>query len=116
MTTPKKMLPRKKTAKKSTAGQRILDAIEELSTPAAIDAAILGKGRDPKTYPIPALHGRDIAAIRAELGQTQSSFAAFLNVAVQTVQAWEQEQNRPSGIALRFLTAIRPICPTGRSN
>lgn len=45
-----------------------------------------------------------IAVFRREtLGVSQALFANLMNVAVQTVHAWEQGNRRPSGTALRLL-------------
>lgn len=46
----------------------------------------------------------DIRHLRTEvLGVSQILFAGLLNVAVQTVHAWEQGGRKPSGVALRLL-------------
>ncbi len=44
---------------------------------------------------------------RASLKASQATFAHFLGVSVQTVRAWEQGENVPSGIARRFMDEIR---------
>lgn len=51
----------------------------------------------------------DPAAVRKTrdlLNLSQSLFAKFLGVAVQTVRAWEQGDNIPSDMAARFLDEI----------
>lgn len=51
----------------------------------------------------------DPAAVRKTrdlLNLSQSLFAKFLGVAVQTVRAWEQGDNIPSDMACRFLDEI----------
>ena len=49
----------------------------------------------------------EIAHLRRDiLGVSQAVFAKIVNTAVQTVQAWEQGKNRPSGVALRHLRTI----------
>ncbi len=40
---------------------------------------------------------------RRTLGVSQRLFAELLNVAVQTVHAWEQGRRSPSGLALKVL-------------
>ena len=53
--------------------------------------------------PPPQMTARDIVALRGKLDLTQEIFSRLLNVAPQTVQAWEQGRNRPSGATLRLL-------------
>ena len=50
----------------------------------------------------------DIRHLRTKvLGVSQRLFAGLLNVAVQTVHAWEQGGRKPSGVALRLLHVAR---------
>ncbi len=50
------------------------------------------------------LTAEEIARIRAEqFGVSQEVFARLLNVAVKTVQAWEQGRNVPTGATLRLI-------------
>ena len=55
----------------------------------------------------PDLSAKDIAKIRIGLGASQTAFAALLGVSANTVRAWEQGVNPPSGMASRFLAEIR---------
>ena len=43
---------------------------------------------------------------RDKLGVSQAVFASLMNVALQTVHAWEQGRNKPSGCALRLLRLV----------
>jgi len=58
----------------------------------------------PPVKPIPP---RQIRAIRARLGFTQSQFAALLNVPMVTAISWENGTRKPSGAALRLLAVAR---------
>lgn len=59
---------------------------------------------DPPTPLAP----EEIAATRRHvLRVSQAVFARLLNVAVQTVQAWEQGRTAPSGAALRLLHVVK---------
>lgn len=49
---------------------------------------------------------KQVRATRALLGASQALFARFLGVSVQTVRAWEQGTNVPSGMAARFMDEI----------
>src|SRR4051794_32826232 len=49
----------------------------------------------------PTLTAADVAAIRADLGVSPAVFAALLGVSPNTVRAWEQGANTPSGLAVR---------------
>ena len=50
------------------------------------------------------MSSKEIAKLRKEtLGVSQRIFAGLLNVAPQTVHAWEQGRNKPSGSSLRLL-------------
>ena len=54
------------------------------------------------------ISGKQIARLRIDvLGVSQRLFAGLLNVAPQTVHAWEQGGRRPSGLALRLLSMAR---------
>lgn len=48
-------------------------------------------------------NGKQIAALRRRLKQSQSGFARLLNVSVRTVQAWEQGARTPSDAALKLI-------------
>lgn len=61
----------------------------------------------PKTpFPDP-LTGAAISAWRASLGETQSQFAARLQISVGSVSGWEKKKNRTIGIQRRTLVALR---------
>jgi DNA-binding transcriptional regulator YiaG len=49
----------------------------------------------------------EIRAIRDSLGLSQAGFADFLGAGLTTVRSWELGQREPSGLARRFLGAIR---------
>lgn len=51
----------------------------------------------------PAYGAADAKAIRERAGMAQTVFAAALNVSPETVRAWEQGKNTPSGAAVRLL-------------
>jgi putative transcriptional regulator len=58
----------------------------------------------PPVKPIPP---KQIRAIRARLGFTQSQFAALLNVPIVTAVSWENGTRKPSGAALRLLAVAK---------
>ena len=76
----------------------ILDVAESLEK---------GKKLTRRTVTIPdppELLARDIIAFRQKkLKVSQHVFAYLLNVKTQTVQAWEQQRNKPAGATLRLL-------------
>lgn len=53
--------------------------------------------------PVPQYCAETIKKIRETAGMTQKMFAAYLNVSVRTVEAWEAGRNHPSGAAARLL-------------
>lgn len=55
----------------------------------------------------PEFSPADVVAVRNKIGASQAVFAALLGVSTNTVRAWEQGVNPPSGIAARFLDEIR---------
>jgi putative transcriptional regulator len=55
----------------------------------------------------PPCDAKTVKNTRKMLGASQAVFAAFLGVSVQTVRAWEQDENVPSDIAKRFMHEIR---------
>lgn len=50
--------------------------------------------------------GEDVRIIRRSLGLTQQAFAELLGVALNTVQAWEQGINAPSGAGQHLIRLI----------
>jgi putative transcriptional regulator len=50
---------------------------------------------------------RDIRATRKLLDASQTIFAKFLGVSIQTVRAWEQGDKTPRDVARRFMDEIR---------
>jgi|LakMenEpi03Aug12_release.lakeMendotaPanAssembly.Ray.scaffolds.fasta_scaffold121407_4 putative transcriptional regulator len=52
----------------------------------------------PKNY-----NAEEIKKLRSKLGITQKDLAAWLNVSLNTVQAWEQSTRNPSHSSLRLL-------------
>ena len=55
----------------------------------------------PPQWPAP-----DCRAVRAQLGLSQSAFAAALSIPTRTVQDWEQGQRTPSGPAATLLRIV----------
>src|SRR3984957_17692488 len=55
----------------------------------------------PKEY-----QAEDIKHLRDKLNCSQNLFAAYLNVSLNTIQAWEQGLRRPNHAALRLLEII----------
>jgi putative transcriptional regulator len=53
----------------------------------------------------------DVRVTRQKLGVSQAVFAKLLAVKVKTVQAWEQGDHPPSGIARRLLDEINQDLP-----
>lgn len=52
----------------------------------------------PKKY-----GSKEIKKLRSKLGITQNDLASWLNVSLNTVQAWEQSKRNPSHSSLRLL-------------
>ena len=59
--------------------------------------------------PAPPWTGREIAALREREGLTQNELAAFLNVTVKAVQAWEQDLRTPEGPVDRVLQILDEV-------
>lgn len=57
--------------------------------------------QQPKEY-----RANDIRRLRNKLNCSQSVLAAYLNVSLNTVQAWEQEVRHPNHAALRLLEIL----------
>lgn len=55
---------------------------------------------------LPEYSGRQVKAIRENLGLTQRAFACVVGVSQKTVEAWEASRNVPQGPARRFLALI----------
>jgi putative transcriptional regulator len=58
-------------------------------------------------FEMPQLSAADVTKIRASIGVSQAVFAAMLGVSANTIRAWEQGVNPPSGMAVRFLAEVR---------
>ena len=54
--------------------------------------------------------GKDIAAVRNQLGLSQLKFATLLGISENTLQNWEQGRRKPTGPA-RVLLRIAAIHP-----
>jgi putative transcriptional regulator len=57
--------------------------------------------KHPKEY-----GANDIKKLRNKLNCSQSLFAAYLNVSLNTIQAWEQGARSPNHAALRLIEII----------
>lgn len=57
----------------------------------------------------PAWTGREIAALRQREGLTQNELAAFLNVSIKAVQAWEQDLRTPDGPVDRIFQILDEV-------
>lgn len=99
--------------KEPTFGQRIIAGLKEIN-----DALAAGGMEEVRkrfrvyrvrrtSFDRPTLTPADVAAIRASLGVSQTVFAGLLGVSANTVRAWEQGVNPPSGMAVRFLAEVR---------
>src|SRR5690606_6758058 len=55
----------------------------------------------PKEY-----QANDIKRLRKKLNCSQGLFAAYLNVSLNTVQAWEQGVRRPNHASLRLIEIV----------
>lgn len=55
----------------------------------------------PKIY-----QAKDIKTLRKKLNCSQSLLAAYLNVSLNTIQAWEQGVRKPNHAALRLLEIV----------
>ena len=62
---------------------------------------------DTLKVPKPLMDAPGAASVRTNLGVSQAVFAELLGVSPNTVRAWEQGVNPLSGMASRFLEAIR---------
>ena len=60
-----------------------------------------------RAFTRPTFAPADVVAVRAAVGASQAVFAAMLGVSANTVRAWEQGVNPPSGMAARFLDEVR---------
>jgi putative transcriptional regulator len=95
---------------KKRIGEQIIDtlqeAVESLRTGATLDETFtchrVEVNLEPTEY-----DPKVAKDTRKMLGASQSIFARFLGVSVQTVRSWEQGENVPSDIAKRFMEEIR---------
>ena len=90
------------TKAKSEFFTRIADSITE-----GIAAEKAGKKLTRRTIEIPprpkSMSATHIIRLRKKLRMSQGLSADFLNVSIQTVQAWEQGRTKPTSSALRLL-------------
>jgi putative transcriptional regulator len=93
----------------ATSGGRIVSALKEALAIERGEAAASGVSRRMMTAraaaagPAPAYSAGDVRDIRYRLEVSQPVFAQLLNVSAETVRAWEQGKNPPSGPAARLL-------------
>ena len=58
-------------------------------------------------YPAGVYSGEDVKKIRRHHGMSQTDLAAYLNVSVKTVEAWECGTRNPSGPVCRLLDLLK---------
>jgi putative transcriptional regulator len=97
------------TRHKSSAGSKILAAIEE-ATEILRSEGLESRRLTVRTYkvaPAPQDYSPgDVKRVRGLLGTSQAVLAGFLGVNVNTVRSWEQGKRVPQPIACRFLAEI----------
>jgi putative transcriptional regulator len=85
--------------------QELLGALDE------VHRHVSGEKVEMRRTVLPAppkpMRQAEIVALRESLNLSQAVFAAWLNVSVKTVQAWEQGVRVPSDAALKLLTIAR---------
>jgi DNA-binding transcriptional regulator YiaG len=100
---------RKRARDRSSAGSRILAAIEE-ATEVLRSEGLESKRLTVRTYRLPPApreyRPEDVKRVRELLGASQAVLAGFLGVNVNTVRSWEQGKRPPQPIARRFLAEI----------
>ncbi len=100
---------RKRVKGRSSAGSRIVAAIEE-ATELLRTEGLQGGRLVVRTYRLPpaprAYRPDDVKRVRGLLGASQAVLAGFLGVNVNTVRSWEQGRRPPQPIARRFLSEI----------
>jgi len=95
---------------KPTPGQRIVKGLKDVAD--ALDAGGMAEVEKRFTVrrvkiPKPAITASEVAEVRGSLGVSQGVFADLLGVSASAVRAWERGANPLSGMAERFLDAIR---------
>jgi putative transcriptional regulator len=100
---------RARSARQSSAGAEILEALEEVR--AALKSGEPLEGRfTVRSYRFDfsarEYGPEDVRSVRQILGLSQPLFANFLGVCASTVRSWEQGTRPPSSIARRFMDEI----------
>ena len=91
---------------KKTSFEKVRDGLKRAASHAA-GTAVLSTREVVLPEPPKQMTPREIAQLRQnKLHLSQAVFARYVNTATQTVQAWEQGRNPPSGCALRFLRLL----------
>jgi putative transcriptional regulator len=83
--------------RKRDIGQEVLDSIRDIKAGKIGRVAIF-------------MSPDEIKKVRLNIGATQRSFAAMMNISLRTVQDWEQGRRKPDGPAqsLLAIAATRP--------
>lgn len=69
------------------------------------EAAAIARGeKEPARLYVPA--GIDVRALRSELDQSQTEFAAIFGFSVSQIRQWEQGRCQPTGALRAYLTLI----------
>lgn len=66
--------------------------------------AILRGRRKPSRRTV--IHASGVRVIRERTSLSQSEFAGLIGVSVNTLQNWEQDRRRPTGLAAALLSII----------
>jgi putative transcriptional regulator len=120
MKTATKNAPRKKAARKTKSAGALgeFNAGEVLSALNGFAEQLKsGAARDLRTTtiklpaPLPPRSAAEVRAVREKLRASQAVFAALLNVPLQTVKSWENNQRKPSGAALKLLHLAMTLPP-----
>ncbi|MEB3225397.1 MAG: DNA-binding transcriptional regulator [Synechococcus sp.] len=90
---------------------KLLEAIHEtvdgLHQAGVMDQMTLREFEQLCLPPVPSLNPEEIKEIRETCQVSQAVFAALLNISVSTVQKWEIEKKKPSGMALKLLHLVK---------
>ncbi len=96
-------------SRRRTGGDRIIGALKEALAIERGEAAAVREtrrlvtARGASAAPAPEYSAREVKKLRSQLELSQAVFAQVMNVSAETVRAWEQGKNPPSGPAARLL-------------
>ncbi|MCH9643264.1 MAG: DNA-binding transcriptional regulator [Gammaproteobacteria bacterium] len=106
MKSNKKVKDKKKTFKKLSPTEAVLETAKGLYQAGVIDRVTMHEFDMLSLQPVEEMSPKAIKALRLREKVSQPVFAAYLNASVSTIKQWEVGAKRPRGPSLKLLNLV----------